>query len=162
MSSSIKSSETVLFQGKKKTINEPMVMIKKSAKPVILPASEASPELFRLKGIVPFDLFPDELIIEEKRIIIKRNFFPFISQILTIPIGKLSSFEVTHSIFFSSIYLKWGGVDSEATFQWLHHKDAQQAKEIMDGIRLRDNESLVVFEKDKKGKAKAFQTLGRM
>lgn len=170
MDTTPQNAEVILFRDQDKhrgkvpelSREEPLVMMKKSAKQTVVQASDASPEIFRIKGRFPFDLYPDELIVEEKRLILKRNFFPWVSQITTVPISKLVSFEVTHSILFSSIFIKWGYSSAETTFQWLTHKDAQKAKEITDGIRLRDNESIQVLEQDKKNLSRTFQFLGQM
>lgn len=168
MNAQPQNAEIVLFRDHDKNKpqelprEEPLVMMKKSSKQTLVQASHASQEIFRIKGRFPFDLYPDELIVEEKRLILKRNFFPWVSQITTVPIAKLVSFEVTHSIFFSSIFIKWGYASSDTTFQWLTHKDAQKAKEIMDGIRLRDNESIQVLEQDKNNLSRTFQVLGQM
>ena len=161
-------NEIVLFRNRmiphfneNKNDDEPLVLMKKFAEKKILPVSEASRELFRAKGVWPFDFFPDELIIEEKRIIVKRNMFPFFSTISTIPINNFLIFELTHSIFFSSVFIKGAYGDNLSTsFCWLTHKDAQQAKEIVDGLRLKESESLEVMERNKKRLIMALQMLG--
>lgn len=158
--------EVVLFNNDSKDIpiplkreDEPLVMFRKSSQRNTMPASQASPILFQAKGCWPFDLFQDELIIEEKRLIIKRKHFPLITTITTIPLSKLTNFEITHSIFFSSIYIK-GAMIHETTFQWLHKADAQEAKDLMDGIRMRDNESIVVLEQDRKRMIRTLELMG--
>lgn len=165
-------NETVLFgnrviprfvENKKVDVQneEPLVLMKKFAEKKILPVSEASRELFRARGAWPFDFFPDELVIEEKRIIVKRNMFPFFSTVSTIPINNLLIFELTNSIFFSSVFIKGAYGDNLATtFCWLTHKDAQKAKEIVDGLRLKESESLEVMEDNKKRLIMALQILG--
>lgn len=140
---------------------EPLVMIKKFQQPhSTLPASQASRVLLHAKGKWPFDLVPDELIIEEKRIIVKRHFFPFVTTINTIPMNKLTNFEVTHSIFFSSVHIK-ANLIADMVFQWLDHKDAQEAKELIDGIRIRDNESIVVLEQEKRRYIQTLELIGQ-
>lgn len=141
-------------------IPEPLVAIGKREK-TLVPASEASLELARIDGKWPFDFLPDTLIIEEKRLIVKRRTFPFYTTTTTIPINKILMLEVTHSIFYSSIYLKgYIGYNLEETFQWLSHSDAQRIKDVVDGLRLQDNEAIEVLEHDKKGMSYALEKLG--
>ncbi|MBP7832974.1 MAG: hypothetical protein KA035_04370 [Candidatus Levybacteria bacterium] len=125
-----------------------------------LPASQASRVLYHASGKRPFDFIPDELIIEEKRIIIKRHYFPFVTTISTIPMSKLTNFEVTHSIFYSSVHIK-ANLISDTIFQWLSHDDAQEAKELIDGIRIRDNDSIVVLEQDKRRFIQTLELIGQ-
>lgn len=139
---------------------EPMVAVGKREK-TLMPASEASLELVRVKGTWPFDLSPDILIVEERRVIIKRRTFPFYTTTTTIPLNKILMFEVTHSIFFSSIYMKgYVGYNIETAFQWLSHKSAQKVKDVVDGLRLQQNEAIEVLEHDKKGMSYALEKLG--
>lgn len=155
----IPTNEVVLFHDEARP--EPMVMVKKFLDKTVLPASEVSPELFRAKGTWPFDLFPDELIIEVKRIVIKRNYFPFVSTVSTIPINNLLVFELTHSLFFSSLYIREAyGDNLNTTFCWLSHKDAQKAKDLVDGLRLKETEAIEVVERDRGKLSLALRILG--
>lgn len=139
---------------------EPMVAVGKKKK-TLMPASEASLELIRMDGKWPFDFFPDTIIVEEKRIILKRRTFPFYTTTTTVPLGKLLIFEVSHSVFFSSVYLKaYIGYSVEETFQWLTHKSAQRIKDIVDGLRLQETESIEVLEHDKKTMPYTLEKLG--
>lgn len=160
-----KNEEVVLFAKNKpdrppESIKrrEPLVMMKKQQG--MVPASQASPVLFSAKGRWPFDFIPDELIIEEKRIIIKRKFFPFTSTITTVPMNKLTNFEVTHSIFYSSVHIK-APLVIDTVFQWMKNSDAQEAKELIDGIRMRDNESIVVMEQDRNRFIQTLELIGQ-
>ncbi len=164
-----KNEEVILFEDSHKAQDqkdanlgrEPLVMVKKSSQSQsTLPASEASKVLLHAKGKWPFDFIPDELIIEEKRIIIKRHFFPFITTISSIPMNKISNFEVTHSIFCSSVSIK-ASLIPDVVFQWMDHADAQQAKELIDGIRIRDNESIVVLEQEKRRYIQTLELIGQ-
>lgn len=124
---------------------DPLVVIKKPTNRRIVNASNVSRILFKAKGNWFFDMFRDELIIEEKRIIIKRRYFPFFTHIVSLPVQRITVFEVTHSLFFSEVHIKGSYGDGwDATFQWLSHKAAQRAKEIVDGLRLRESESIEI------------------
>lgn len=166
MNKNNKHKEVVLFAQDARTQappeliekREPLVMMKKQQG--MVPATQASPVLFSAKGRWPFDFVPDELIIEEKRIIIKRKFFPFVSTITTIPMSKLTNFEVTHSILHSSVHIK-APLVIDTVFQWMNRADAQEAKELIDGIRMRDNESIVVMEQDRNRFIQTLELIGQ-
>lgn len=115
----------------------------------------------RIHGTWPFDLAPDELIIQEKRIIIKRNIFPAGGSVISLPLNKLVSFEVNHAFFYSALYIKGEGESLNYLMQWLKPKDAVRAKEIIDGLRLKQSESIEIKEKDPKKIAKTLESLGR-
>lgn len=128
----------------------------------IVPATEVSRVLLRVKGTFPFDLYPDELIIEEKRLIVKKNMFPFFSTTVTLPISRLTLFEWNKSILYSSVFIRGAYTDNiELTVSWLPHNEAKKAKEIVDGLSLKLNESVDVVESDKNRLAKTMQVLGQ-
>ncbi len=141
---------------------EPLVKIQGNhSEQEIIPASRVSVDLLKIKGIWPFDLYPDELIIQEKRIIVKQNYFPFYSIINSLPVIRIMVFEITHALFFSSVLIK--GVykdDLNATISWLKHSEAQKAKDLIDGLRLRDSESIEIMEREKKRVGEAIRLIG--
>ena len=139
---------------------EPMVSV--GMDHAVLRASEVSKELLRAKGKWPFDLFPDELIIEEKRIVIKRNIFPFFSTTTTLPISRLTLFEWNKSILFSSVFIKGAYTDNiEITISWLSHRDAKKAKELIDGLSMKQNEAMEIMEHDRGRFIKALRIMGQ-
>lgn len=143
-------------------LREKAPLVAMGAEHTVVPVTEVSKELLRTKGTFPFDLYPDVLIIEEKRIVIKKNMFPFFSTTITLPISRLTLFEWNKSIFFSSIFIRGAYTDNlEVTVSWLPHDEAQKAKEIVDGLSLKINESLDIVEKDKNRLVKAIQVLGQ-
>ena len=68
-----------VFQEIENIYEDPVVLVDRFPKRKFTHASLVSPEIFRVKSVWPFELLPDELIIEEKRIIIKQRVFPFFS-----------------------------------------------------------------------------------
>ncbi|MGE5041967.1 MAG: hypothetical protein ACM3IJ_03610 [Candidatus Levyibacteriota bacterium] len=128
-------------------------------------ASLVSPEVFRMKAFWLFDWFPDELIIEEKRLIIKQKQIPFFITTTTIPLDKLIVFQVTRSIFFSSIYIKGEKEKTEVedyTISWLKHEDARMAKELIDGLHMKQKEKVEILDNSPRKKIQALQVLGNM
>lgn len=141
--------------------NNALVVIKRNNKEAqAVPASEISRELLRIRGTWPFDMAQDELIIEEKRIIIKRNTFPFGGYVLSLPIKKLVSFEVNHAFFYSALYIKGEGNSLNYVMQWLKPKDAIRAKELVDGLRLQESELIEIKEKDPEKLAQTLESIG--
>lgn len=129
----------------------------------IVDARQYSSGLFRVRGAWPFDFHPDELIVEQKRVVINYRYFPFGSTTFTIPINKIGFFEVTHSLIFSSLHIRSEeiGSDINATMRWLSHKDAQRVKDIVDGLRLKEADSLEVQQHDIGLLRSTLEALGR-
>lgn len=141
---------------------DPLVTVNKNNKESQpIPASEISRELLRIKGTWPFDMAPDELIIEEKRIIIKRNNFPVGGSVITLPLKKLTSFEVNHAILYSALYIKGEGNTLNYVMQWLKPEDALRAKEVIDGLRLQESEFVEIKDKDPQKIVETLQSLGQ-
>jgi hypothetical protein len=140
--------------------NAPVVIKRNNKEAQAVPASEISRELLRIRGTWPFDMAQDELIIEEKRIIIKRNTFPFGRYVLSLPIKKLVSFKVNHAFFYSALYIKGEGNSLNYVMQWLKPKDAIRAKELVDGLRLQESELIEIKEKDPQKIAQTLESIG--
>lgn len=138
----------------------PIVIIHTKNESHPLAASQVSRELLRIKGSWPFDLAPDELIIEEKRLIIKRNNFPFGGSVVTLPLQKLTTFEVNQAYFYSALYIKGEGNTLNTIIQWLKPEDALKAKEVVDGLRLKESESIEIKTENKEEMVEALKTLG--
>ncbi len=140
---------------------DPVVLVDKYPKKEFLHASLVSPVLFKTKSFWLFDFLPDELIIEEKRIIIKQKHLPYSVTILTIPLNRLFAFQVTKSIFFSSIYIKGDYASNiEYTMRWVNHNDAHCAIEIVDGLKLKENESIKIMNEDGEKYTQTLQVMG--
>jgi hypothetical protein len=126
-------------------------------------AVEVSKILYRARGVWPFDFVPDEIIVEEKRIIVTINYFPWGSDIGTLPVNKLSSIEVIHALFFSSLIIQNTELHGyHATIKWLTHKDAQTIKEIVDGIKVRELSSVGIPNERASNMRRTLQTLGHI
>lgn len=148
-----------------RAVEDPLVLVGDQDKQYSIQASLVSPEVFRLKSFWLFDPFPDELIIEEKRIIIKQKQLPFFITTVSIPVDRVIVFRVTSALFFSSIYIK-GMKDmtevEEYTISWLNQKEARMAKEILDGLRLKHYESVLIPYENPRNKIQALQVLGNI
>lgn len=145
---------------KDELFDEPLVFVDKFSKSKFTYASLISPEVFSLKAVFPFDLFPNELIIEEKRIIIKEKQLPYFISTTTISLKDILIFQVNQSMFFASVYIK--SFNTEHTISWLKSSDARVAKEILDGLKLKQNESLKMAEETNERKLQALQIMGNI
>lgn len=146
-----------------KVDEDPIVLVDKYLKKQFLPASLISPELFRLKSIWPFELLPDVLIIEEKRIVIHEKSFPYFITTQTVPLDRIFVFQITKSLFFSSIYIKADySSNVDHTIHWVKHEDAKRAKEIVDGLKLKQAESVKVPEANSDKYMQTLQVLGNI
>ncbi len=140
-----------------------LVVLKKDKNRVKkMPPADVSPELLRIKGTWPYDLNPDELIIEEKRIIIKRNYFPAGGSVITVPVHNLSSFELNHALLFSAVYIKEKGKEDAIVVQWLKQKAASRAKAIIDGLLLKESESIEIYTTDRRQFVNTLQSIGNV
>jgi len=140
------------------SFDEPLVFVDKFSKSKFTYASLISPEVFSLKAVWPFDLFPNELIIEEKRIIIKEKQLPYFVTTTTIPLKDVLIFQVNNSLLFASVYIK--SFNTEHKLSWLKNADACTAKEIVDGLKIKQNESLKMTEETNERKIQALQIMG--
>ncbi|MFO0703596.1 MAG: hypothetical protein U0525_02625 [Patescibacteria group bacterium] len=141
--------------------SEPMVAVKENNKEQVVPASDASKEIIRISGKRPFDLSPDELIIEEKRIVYKKNYFPWTSVVSTFLIDKMLECELTHSLLYSNLHIKANDVTPvDIRMSWLDHSEAKKVKEIIDGMRLANTKSIEIKERNSPQVAKTLEILG--
>lgn len=129
----------------------------------VIPAQDASRELLRIRGTWPFDFAPDELVIEEKRLILKQNFFPVGSVINTVMINKLNKFELTNTLYFSALYIEGEIFNTvKITMKWLKHSDAQKAKEIVDGLLLKEDQDIKIPVKDQAKIVETVRAIGEI
>lgn len=142
---------------------DPVVRIMREQGEINLPATQVSRVLYKARGVWPFDFMPDDIIVEEERLIVINNYFPFGSDIGTLPMGRISSIEVTHALFFSSLNIQCTELHGySAIVKWLRHKDAQQIKEIVDGIKIQAITHAKIPESSSYGKAQTYQSIGNI
>lgn len=147
----------------RKTHIDPVVQVKKENHSVKLPATQVSKVLYRARGVWPFDFMPDELVVEEERIIVTNNYFPYGSDTGTLPMQKISSIEVTHALFFSALTIQCTELHGfNAKVKWLTHKDAQKVKEIVDGIKIQESAHVKIPETDSYNKAAIYGSMGNI
>jgi hypothetical protein len=119
---------------KRKRLNNNKVakLVKKSNRILVSISSHA----------LPFDLFPDTLNVEEKRItIINRHLLS--SEVHSVDIKNISNILINNSIFFSQlVIISKTFEENEIKIRNLRTKDAVFARRIVEGLRIFENESI--------------------
>jgi hypothetical protein len=141
--------------------DEPIVKLTKPPVQQTVPLSQASRELYRIRGTWPFDFYPDTLIIEELRIVVHLNYFPFQTVIHTIPIHDIFTVTLSSSWPFASLGFMLG-MAGGTTFQlnYLKRREARRAKEIMDGLMIARKESIEIISPNAATIGQAAETIG--
>jgi hypothetical protein len=95
---------------------------------------------------IPFDIFPNVLNIEEKRItIIKRHILS--SEVHSIDIKNISNILINNSIFFSElVIISKTYEENEIRMNNLRTKDAIFARRIIEGLRIFENENIDTYD----------------
>lgn len=101
---------------------------------------------------LPFDLFPDVINIEEKRItIIDRHLLS--SEVHSIDIKNISNILINNSFFFSRsqlVIISKTFEENEIKVKNLRTKDAVFARRIIEGLRIFENENIDTHDYTKK------------
>lgn len=93
-----------------------------------------SPVLARFKSVFPFDLFPDELIVEEKRIVWIQRFGPKMCEVITLSPGDINRIEASAGPLFGHIHVAIPRHDIEIIVEKLKRKDAFRARDLIEGL----------------------------
>lgn len=118
-----------------------------TAKKVQAIVENPSRNLYDIKAVFPFDLFPDEVHIEETKVnFITRNFFAS-QQVLSMSFKDIKKVEVQTSIIFAKLHItSWTAVDNIMEVSFLKKHEALKARRIIEGLKLM-HEQKVDFSK---------------
>ncbi len=94
-------------------------------------------ELFRVKAHWITDIFPDELVIQEKTISVVHNDFLF-SYVETMPVKDIGRIVYVNTLFFGGLRIIGKNTAHELNIKGLNKKAAVEAKEIIEGLLLED------------------------
>lgn len=139
------------------------VVIVKSGEYVVeaKPVSEISKELMRLKAVWPFDFFPNEIIIEEKRLVINIRHFWGSNTLNTMDMKELIVFEVTQSPLFASIFVKGGPMGVvDFSLNWFKVDEARKAKSLIDGLVMKEKGVIQVPSSDTNKQVEILEQVG--
>jgi hypothetical protein len=103
----------------------------------------ANETLFQMSATFPFQLFPDQIILDRLKInIIKKNFFAS-SQITTLPLSNTISVKVNSNPFFSQVEISDTNLRGATTFvRHLRKDDAMKFKTLVQGIVIGMNQGI--------------------
>lgn len=107
-------------------------------------------ELLRIKGVFPFDLFPDTLIIDTTKVTIVKSQMFATENIITIPLKDLADAHVQTALFLASLTIAYMPQASspgmlkpeEDQISCLKRADAIRAKNIMKGVMIAQSEKI--------------------
>lgn len=109
-------------------------------KPVTVP--DVNKELYRVRASRLIDLFPDELVIQEKAITIIRRTFMF-SSTETLPVQDIGRTVLIDTPLFDGLHILGKNVAHDLQIKGLWPERARKAKEIIDGLLLEERETNV-------------------
>lgn len=95
-------------------------------------------ELFRVKGHWIADIFPDELVIQEKTISVVRNDF-LVSYVETMPVKDIGRVVYIDTLIFGGLRIIGKNTAHELNIKGLNKKMAVEAKETIEGLLLEDS-----------------------
>lgn len=95
-------------------------------------------ELFRVKAHWIADIFPDELVIQEKTISVIRNEF-LVSYVETIPVKDIGRVVYVNTPIFGGLRVIGKNTAHELNIKGLNKKAALEAKDIIEGLLLEDS-----------------------
>lgn len=91
--------------------------------------------LFRAKAVFPFDLFPDEIVIDENKVDLVYGIFFFSRQVISVSINDLNGAISVTNLFFGSLQLEIRGYDhNPLPIRYLWNHEAERARRIINGL----------------------------
>lgn len=91
--------------------------------------------LFHAKSVFPFDLFPDEIIIDENKVDIIYGLFVATKEIFSIPHKSINSATSTTGLFFGSVKIEVTGYEGNPDpIKMLKNEDALKARRMINGL----------------------------
>lgn len=97
-------------------------------------------ELFRVKAHWIVDIFPDELVIQEKTISVVRNeFFFLVSYVETLPVKDIGRVVYVNTPIFGGLRIIGKNTAHELKIKGLNKKRAIEAKDIIEGLLLEES-----------------------
>lgn len=96
--------------------------------------------LYRLSAVWPFDLFPDELIIRENSVSVRRRFLLY-SYLETLPIRDIGRTVLVNAVFFACLIIMGKTPLHELHIKNLPKRSARRAKIAIDELLLKQGTS---------------------
>ena len=118
--------------------------------------------LGRFKSAFPFMLFPDELIIEEKRVIWKNWMGPGYTRVISIMASDISNVQASHGPILGHIHVGSLVGGPEVFIEKLWRKDCVKARALIEGIILAARERAAVRKEEVEREEKELEELGKV
>ncbi|CAN5185736.1 hypothetical protein BH09PAT2_BH09PAT2_07180 [soil metagenome] len=91
--------------------------------------------LFKAKSVFPFELFPDEIIIDENKIDIISKLFFQSQQVFSIPLSNVSAASSIVGLFMGSLSIEIKGLEQNPpVLKNLRRQDAIKARRMINGL----------------------------
>jgi len=116
--------------------------------------------LRRFRSVFPFMLFPDELIVEENRVIWKNWLGPGYSRVISIMATDISNVQASHGPIFGHLHVGSLVGGPEILIEKLSRKECVKARALIEGIILTAREKLAVRKKEIEKEKEELSKLG--
>ena len=113
-----------------------------------VPSTDQSRILARFRQIFPLALFPDDLIVEELRIVWVRKDAPWSEEIISIMATDIASIDASAGPFFGRIHIKNLTGGPEIMIDNLLRKDVYRIRCLVEGVSLSVRAGLKVDDED--------------
>lgn len=113
--------------------------------------TESNRVLFRAKTVFPFDLFPNELVVQENKVDINYGLFFYSKTLISMPIANINMASASTSIFFGTLSIEIeGNNENPNKVTFLSATDAVRARRFINGLVLcyKDNIDLSSLDLD--------------
>ena len=91
--------------------------------------------LFSAKSVFPFDLFPDEIVIDENKVDIVYGIFFYSREVFSIPLMNINSAKSTTTLLFGELSIELEGYnENPLPVKYLWNSDALSARRIINGL----------------------------
>ncbi len=95
-----------------------------------------SRELARFRQVFPLTIFPDEIVIEERRVILIKNNGPWMDQVITIMATDIACVNASTGPFFGQVHVKSLTGGPEIFIDWLLRYNVYKTRGLIEGIVL--------------------------
>ena len=117
---------------------------------------------FYAKSVFPFDLFPDEIIIDENKVDIIHSQFFMGREVFSIPIRNINSVSSNSNGIFGSVSIEVIGFHQDPEpILFLWSADAARARRIINGLVCSNKQQPSIDSFSKKERMKNIEQLGR-
>lgn len=125
-------------------------------------AQRAQRTIFATRSVFPFDLFPDEIVIDENKVDISMGIFFGSREVYSIPLQNINGARSHSSIIFAGISIEIEGYNKNPPhIQYLWKKDAITARRIINGLVTAIKQNIDLSQLDLKSLREKLVEIGR-